>query len=416
MVARRRTPLAVLGVSMTMMMMTMLTTTTTIFALGPPDLTPYDTCVVNDTTGQRCPFSNMTNITRVYPGGNTTCYYHNSTFPNPYTFQVFPGRGANRNKLMLHHEGGGACVPTWQCLGGTKDQVLPTPDMYFRGIFNSSVSGNPFQNWTIVMISYCTGDIQVGNGVESGIIHFGGRADVKAVLNWTRTNIPNPDRVVFMGSSSGAFGLLYWANPFLNMFKAVPKPPPMSVIYDGWVGLDVGPMKIAPYVWNACSKQDFDWTEAQYEACNIGTLVNSGIQIPTHANHPDVVFAYTFYKNDPVAREFNAPLRTPRYVYGLAKAHLRMITYPNVPNKNIVTFIVSGYGHVSTYNNNFTEYYTGAQAQMEGQPSIAGWLGQLATWTNETTVQSYCTPDASTWYYDGSCDPVLTNLTFHLGQ
>jgi hypothetical protein len=106
-------------------------------------------------------------MTLVFPGGDTRCIYSYST---PYAFQVkqfvmmmtnlivslqvIPGSSAN---LLFYLQGGGAC---WDA-ATTKAGVCTTDvtPQSANGVFNRNDARNKFKDYTLVVLSYCSGDV-----------------------------------------------------------------------------------------------------------------------------------------------------------------------------------------------------------------------------------------------------------------
>src|SRR5579871_967396 len=81
----------------------------------------------------------------------------------PYTFFV---RQADPAKLMIFFEGGGACWNDDTCKpnSGLFDESVEGGEAaaYSQGIFDTGNAANPLAGYTIVFVSYCTGDYHLG--------------------------------------------------------------------------------------------------------------------------------------------------------------------------------------------------------------------------------------------------------------
>jgi Pectinacetylesterase len=174
----------------------------------------------NYQNGNECPISDMSDslrkVNNVYPGGDTRCYY------NPYLFQVQKGRNADANNLIIFFKAVG-CAPitismtrfVFQ-LKNMANTVSSSARMSPGGFLQRSAD-NPFADWTVVTVGYCTGDVGIGDRVtDDGLVQFNGRNNVKAVLSWVYANIPSPDRLLLAGASAGSFSLKFWANPIIQ--------------------------------------------------------------------------------------------------------------------------------------------------------------------------------------------------------
>ena len=141
------------------------------------------------------------------------------------------------DKLLIYLEGGGACSNAGFChfnpqnvdtvLSGDGQTVLGTalacvpgrqqPGAYslgaLSGIFDTANAENPFKDWNMVYIPYCTGDVHFGtkkNGTVPGLTtpqQFVGYLNMqKFVGRIVPTFKDKVDRVVITGASAGSFG------------------------------------------------------------------------------------------------------------------------------------------------------------------------------------------------------------------
>ena len=146
---------------------------------------------------------------------------------SPYRF--FVNRTPFTSKTVVMYEGGGACWEKGACenkAGVQLGAVNPNgvPSNYMSDIKTQAHLGlvtpfttriNPFtavqtQSWNIVYMTYCTGDVHVGNTVqaysdEAGAIawYHRGSANVKAATAWMAANMPKPAHLLVTGFSAG---------------------------------------------------------------------------------------------------------------------------------------------------------------------------------------------------------------------
>lgn len=121
------------------------------------------------------------------------------------------------NKLMIYLEGGGACFNAFTCSGVAHQDGFNAnhlaqfaSDYGDNGVFNREDGDNPFKDWNMVFIPYCTGDIFAGSNPDG----FGGRNQVGfdnmgAYLDLLVPAFADADHVVLTGSSAGGFGAMY---------------------------------------------------------------------------------------------------------------------------------------------------------------------------------------------------------------
>lgn len=155
--------------------------------------------------------------TTIAPAGDTGC-----SDGSPYSFHVRP---AAPDKLVIYFNGGGAC---WS--GATCDPTAKAPaytptataqandPRIAKGIFDLARADNPLRDWSLVFISYCTGDVHLGGrdadyqtpDGRAFTIRHRGRANARAALDWTFAHWAKPARILVAGSSAGALALPYY--------------------------------------------------------------------------------------------------------------------------------------------------------------------------------------------------------------
>jgi len=131
---------------------------------------------------------------------------------SPTGIGISPG---SANRVLVFLNGGGAC---W---GETACDASPGPfgsaDYQFLSaftlgtIFDRTLPGNPFADWTLVFVPYCTGDVHAGDSEQTygtATWRHHGRANLEAALGEVAAALPVPEKVVISGSSAGGFGSL----------------------------------------------------------------------------------------------------------------------------------------------------------------------------------------------------------------
>lgn len=165
-------------------------------------------------------------IREIKPGGATTC-----ARGDEFSFFVYEGDPSN---VVVAFIGGGACWSAETCAPGssmfddTVDDVrrrVETGDL--QGIYDKANPVNPIANWTHVVIPYCTGDIHWGdhdvtykqsNG-STFEIHHRGATNTQAVLDWMKSHLSTPEKVLVTGCSAGSYASVYWAPHVREMYK-----------------------------------------------------------------------------------------------------------------------------------------------------------------------------------------------------
>jgi hypothetical protein len=173
---------------------------------------------------------------RVVPlHGETAC-----SDGSPYS--IFTRKGSSQN-LIIHFSGGGACwdnitcaAPiTWASLFDGDVRQLKSfyfPDVpkivpaILTGLFDSENQSNPFKDWNVVFIPYCTGDLHIGNTTNTYAvdgkqfeIRHNGRNNSLAALQWVFDNYKLPGKILVSGESAGAYGSAFWAPYVAGQFQ-----------------------------------------------------------------------------------------------------------------------------------------------------------------------------------------------------
>jgi len=122
-------------------------------------------------------------------------------------YRYFAKRGTV-NKLVMYYQGGGACWNNLTCVAETC-KTLPDKnlDNYTSGFADLTNPSNPFRDWHIVFVSYCTCDIHFGDATrdyEGLTVEHRGYHNSKVAEKWAREHFLNPEEVFVTGSSAGA--------------------------------------------------------------------------------------------------------------------------------------------------------------------------------------------------------------------
>lgn len=155
----------------------------------------------------------------ITPGGETSC-----ALGTPYSFHA---RHADPEKLVVFFNGGGACWAGQTCDPAVEPTTYYVPSAQMghndprnhRGIFDLDNPANPVGEWSMIFVSYCTGDVHLGetdktyekpDGHEITIRHRG-HVNAHAALAWMKENIGNAKQVLVAGSSAGAIAAPVYA-------------------------------------------------------------------------------------------------------------------------------------------------------------------------------------------------------------
>ncbi|MFO1339285.1 MAG: pectin acetylesterase-family hydrolase [Burkholderiaceae bacterium] len=147
----------------------------------------------------------------------------------PYRF--FVNRTPLNSHLAITFEGGGACWDQDACEGigqysatnpdGIPANYMSLPNAAAGGLVTPfSARVDPFeavrtQDWTLVYMPYCTGDVHTGNLVhvyddqrpdQPRVQYHRGQANVKAAADWMRKHLGRPGNLLLTGFSAGGVG------------------------------------------------------------------------------------------------------------------------------------------------------------------------------------------------------------------
>ena len=148
-------------------------------------------------------------------------FFHEGTSPN----------------LLVFFSGGGACWDEVSCSLPTDVSTLKGGFYYPEvfdietldiGILDLANIDNPFEDWDIIFIPYCTGDLHLGNRSTSYYsnekvvpINYNGQANVTTSLKWIiESYTGQADKVVVAGESAGGFASIYYLPAIADIFPA----------------------------------------------------------------------------------------------------------------------------------------------------------------------------------------------------
>ena len=145
---------------------------------------------------------------QIVPGGDCAC-----ADGSEFSFWV---RQADPAKVVLFLEGGGACFDAVTCAFTEEESttydwdVSPDdfPPLTGRGIFDSSRTENPFDDYTFVYVPYCTGDVHLGDVTTEYspelTVEHNGFVNGTAALTYLAENFADAAQVVVVGESAGS--------------------------------------------------------------------------------------------------------------------------------------------------------------------------------------------------------------------
>jgi hypothetical protein len=127
---------------------------------------------------------------------------------------------ADSKNVLIFLNGGGACWDYVTCFVVNAAVKGPFRKAEFERLIGNAGStilgrdqGNPFRDWNLVFIPYCTGDVHAGDNVvtyegfgERQQFRHAGRTNLVAFLKRLAATWPEPAKLVISGSSAGGYG------------------------------------------------------------------------------------------------------------------------------------------------------------------------------------------------------------------
>ncbi len=121
-------------------------------------------------------------------------------------------RKADPTKVMFFLEGGGACFSAETCgpTGSTFKRTVLSGDEFDAGsgIFDATNPMNPFANYSIVYVPYCSGDVHIGNVTRDygdGVVaEHKGFVNASTALDTMVEMFPGATELVVTGESAGS--------------------------------------------------------------------------------------------------------------------------------------------------------------------------------------------------------------------
>ena len=168
-------------------------------------------------------------------------------------------RIGTENKLMVLFCGGGAAIDAY---AAARPNFIPPVEGeagfyaaetflvgYFEGhgaIADMKREDNPFRDWSIVVVSYASGDFHCGRNdfmfddpeKGKGVCHHRGYYNYRAMVEKMKEFVPNPEKLLVTGYSAGGFGTAILTDDVISLFphcKDVTCLVDSGVFaYDGW--------------------------------------------------------------------------------------------------------------------------------------------------------------------------------------
>lgn len=174
---------------------------------------------------------------------------------SPYAFWLkLPTTGLPSEKVAIDLQGGGVCIFESDCAGVPASLFSALDDGHpSTGLFSPNPLVNPFSDWTLVFLPYCTQDVHIGGGLTSAFpsitVRRHGALNVRAALRYVRDVLwqdlattdaegyrPDKLTVLFGGESAGGFGVDFNYHYLLDDLRWAHT----TAVPDAGLGLDNG--------------------------------------------------------------------------------------------------------------------------------------------------------------------------------
>ena len=146
---------------------------------------------------------------------------------SPYAFWLrLAPNGSPAWRVVTDMQGGGVCLFENDCAGVSPGLFKADEGQPGGGYLSTNAAVNPFSDWTMLFMPYCTQDLHIGGGATSTFpsitVHRYGAVNARAALRylrdvlWAELEASDPDgwhpdrlRVMFSGESAGGYGAMY---------------------------------------------------------------------------------------------------------------------------------------------------------------------------------------------------------------
>ena len=143
----------------------------------------------------------------------------------------------DKEKLMIVLYGGGVSVDEYTAAHPNSIIKTGQPSFYCEDIFltadlgrvygiASDDAGNPFRDWSVLLMPYGTGDFHCGANDfafqdeqgETHIVCHRGYTNLCAIVNAMKEYLPSPAKLLVTGFSAGAFGTALLTDAIMDLF------------------------------------------------------------------------------------------------------------------------------------------------------------------------------------------------------
>lgn len=217
---------------------------------------------------------------------------------SPFTYFLRPG---NPDKVLFFLQGGGACFSAETCSPQNplykRNTAEDNPDRLTMGIFDNSRADNPFADYSVVYVPYCTGDVHIGNAEHDygagNVVRHRGYRNVSAAMDTLVERFPTAEQIVVAGSSAGSIGTPLYAGLLADRLPSAA----ITVLADGSGAYPDVPImnETIGSLWGVGSILP-DWPE--YRGLRPDQFSIPGMFIQSGHHAPRIVFARYDYAFD----------------------------------------------------------------------------------------------------------------------
>lgn len=265
---------------------------------------------------------------------------------SPYHYWI---RRADPERVVFFLEGGGACFSAATCgpasptfkrnLSDGADVAAGAPAS--GGIFDLADGRNPFADWSMVFVPYCTGDLHLGSTTqdygEGVVIQHNGGVNGRTALAAMAVEFPDARELVVAGSSAGSAGAPLYAGLAHDLLPTAD----VTLLADGSGAYpdDVGITAAIGALWGA-----FDdlptWPERTGPPPGDWSLPRLFVQAGRHV--PDLRVATINNAYDDVQARFSALIGRSGDLLAMIEANNELIEAEGV---EVRSWVGSGTGH-----------------------------------------------------------------------
>ena len=331
-------------------------------------------CHMNGT--ESCALASMKSNTGnyIYPDRSTTADSPTGCLAgNPYRFYV--QRGTSLDNVLIYFQGGGGC---WNKLTSRNKRFRmchheASHSNIDKGIFEKR-DDNPFKDYTVIHILYCSGDTHLGNKkrdykdkTTGRHVQLYGSGNTRSVFKWMHQQLPFGKKYIMIGgSSAGAMATQFYAQYLLSNFPSERQ----GVLIDSLIGII--PKKNTAHHWKklgVCDGFGLEWNSTFVKDCHEGKFKPSMALEATIKNHPKAQFLAINTKIDYVQRVFYAltsynHLGREEFYNDMIGLLLQFEKYPN-----FASYLVRGGAHQFL---NKKIVYTATTSRYHG-PLVSKW-------------------------------------------